>query len=334
MQLFVDHPAWLNPTIIPGLPFRWYGLMYVAAFVATYLLFMKQSKRLGKPIDKDEALSFFMWGVVGLVLGARVFYMVIYNPDFLSAPWLTFWPFDPSTGAFTGFSGMSYHGGLIGLVIAFWLYAKRKKVDFLEWGDLVAASAPLGYTFGRLGNFINGELWGRVTDAPWGMRFPDAPALSTKDAWVREAAEKVGIDPSQPLVNLPRHPSQLYEALFEGVVSWLILWFIVSKRTKTKGMVIAWYAILYGTFRFVIEYFREPDKQMGYPLYLAPSDLPPAVFTSVFNISTGQILCFFMIAGGLAMMAILKKREAMGLNAAPQAPKGGGGKKKAKQGSK
>ena len=286
--------------------------------------FFEQAKRMGKAVDRTRSL-FFMWGVMAWC-SEHGLYMVYY-PDFLKEPYYLL-ALRSATGAFTGFSGMSYHGGLIGLVIAFWLYSRRKKVDFLEWGDLVAASAPLGYTFGRLGNFINGELWGRVTDVPWGMRFPDAPALSTKEAWVREAAEKAGIDPTQPMVNLPRHPSQLYEALFEGVVSWLILWFIVSKKTKIKGMVIAWYAILYGGFRFVIEYFREPDKQMGYPIYLAPSELPPAVFTSIFNISTGQILCFFMIAGGLAMIAILKKREEMGLSAAPVELKDGGKKKR------
>ncbi|GAB1484491.1 hypothetical protein MASR2M78_33090 [Treponema sp.] len=205
-----------------------------------------------------------------------------------------------------GLQGMSYHGGLIGAVIAVVIYTQVKHMDTREVGDLLVVGIPLGYTFGRLGNFINGELYGRVTSGPLGMIFPYAERFSTKEAWVREIAEKVGISTSTALVNLPRHPSQLYEALFEGIVLWAVLW-ALRNRKPFKGFMIGAYMIGYGLVRFVIEYFREPDIDLGYRITLVQTDIPPALYSSPFNFSTGQILCALMIAGGLLWLAIASR---------------------------
>ncbi len=198
--------------------------------------------------------------------------------------------------------GMSFHGGFLGLVVGTLIYARRKKLDYLEWADMIAVSVPLGYTFGRLGNFINGELWGKVSAAPWAMVFPNAQRFSTAEAWVRDIGQKAGIILDQAVVNLPRHPSQLYEAFFEGVFLWLVLWFVVRPRSPFKGFAVGAYVAGYGFIRFVIEYFREPDAELGYIIKLGDPDASIHLFTTPFNFSMGQILCFLMIAGGLAFI--------------------------------
>jgi phosphatidylglycerol:prolipoprotein diacylglycerol transferase len=168
----------------------------------------------------------------------------------------------------------------------------------------------LGYTFGRLGNFINGELWGKVTSSPIGMIFPTVPESGRFKAslpWVQEAATKAGIRLSSmnDLVNLPRHPSQLYEAFFEGLVLWLVLWIFVRKRESFRGFATGLYAIGYGAIRFAIEYFREPDQGMGY--ILGDKSAPTYVVTSVFNISTGQVFSAAMIVGGAILLYVASK---------------------------
>jgi phosphatidylglycerol:prolipoprotein diacylglycerol transferase len=159
-----------------------------------------------------------------------------------------------------------------------------------------------------LGNFINGELYGRVTTSSLGMIFPDAKPFSAQLEWVRDIAEKTGINipNATAMINLPRHPSQLYEALFEGIVLFAILWFF-RKHKPVKGFMFGIYLIGYGFFRFVIEYFREPDLDLGYRIELAPSNIPPALFSSVLNFTTGQILCFLMIVGGLLWIFIASR---------------------------
>jgi phosphatidylglycerol:prolipoprotein diacylglycerol transferase len=181
-------------------------------------------------------------------------------------------------------------------------------MDFRDLGDLLVAGIPLGYTFGRLGNFINGELYGRVTTLPIGMVFPHAERFSAKEAWVVDIAQKVGITiPSaDALINLPRHPSQLYEALFEGIVLWLVLWFL-RNRKPFKGFMIGCYLIGYGLVRFIIEYFREPDADLGYRLRFVNDGVPPALYSSPFNFSTGQILCALMVVGGLLVLLVASR---------------------------
>lgn len=312
MLAAVQFPSWIRPEILPFLPqfpLRWYGLMYLVAFGVTYLLFKRQvrTRRLG--YSDDDISGFFLAGIVGLIIGARLFGTLLYDTSGLywSKPWLIFWPFGEG-GKFTGFMGMSFHGGMVGLIVGILIYSRRLRLDFLEWADMVAVSVPLGYTFGRLGNFINGELWGKVSAAPWAMVFPRAKRFPTSLPWVREIAEKAGLALDGSMINLPRHPSQLYEALFEGVVLWLVLWFVVRPRRPFKGFAVGAYIAGYGLVRFIIEYFREPDADLGYIIKLGDPDASIHLFTTPFNFSMGQLLCFMMIVGGLAFIAIAGKR--------------------------
>jgi phosphatidylglycerol:prolipoprotein diacylglycerol transferase len=172
-------------------------------------------------------------------------------------------PFEFSNGfQFVGISGMSYHGGLIGVLLAALIYCRKSGLDFWRAADLIIPSIPLGYTFGRLGNFINGELYGRVTTRPIGMFFPDAPGRSL------------------------RHPTQLYEAFFEGLFLFVLLW-MSRKKLKSPGIFMGVYLIGYGTVRFFIEFFREPDAQIGFV---------------VLSFTMGQLLCFTMLVCGALVL--------------------------------
>jgi len=312
MLAAVQFPSWIRPEILPFLPqfpLRWYGLMYLVGFGITYLLFKFQVKQRKLGYSADDISGFFLAGIIGLIIGARLFGTLLYDPSgiYWRKPWLIFWPFGEG-GSFTGFMGMSFHGGFIGLVVGMLVYAKRLKLDFLQWADMIAVAAPLGYTFGRLGNFINAELWGKVSTAPWAMVFPGARRFPSSLGWVREVAQKTGIALDGALVNLPRHPSQLYEALFEGVVLWLVLWFLVRPRIPFKGFAVGSYITGYGFVRFIIEYFREPDADLGYIIKLGDPDASIHLYSTPLNFSMGQLLCFLMIIGGLGFIAIRKRQ--------------------------
>jgi len=307
--LSVNFPSWLKPEIIPGLPARWYGLMYVFAFATAFILYRKQIKERNFPMTEDGLYSMFGWGILGLILGARLFSTLIYYGDntYWLKPWLIFWPFD-ERGKFTGLMGMSYHGGAFCGCLAVIIYAKVKRLCFRELGDMFAASVPLGYTFGRLGNFINAELYGRVTTGPFGIVFPDQSTelFSTNVPWVREVIEKTGAVVKGGYVNLPRHPSQLYEMFFEGIVLWAIIWFF-RNRKPFKGFLVGLYFLGYGLFRFFIEYFREPDAHLGYRIEFVKSTLPIAYAHPMFSFSTGQILCFLMIVFGIVWIIVCSR---------------------------
>lgn len=293
MLAFLNYPNWISPVIIPGLPFHWYGLMYLFAFGTTYLLFKYQVKKDKLSISDDDTVNLFFWTILGLIIGARIFSTLVYDTSglYLKKPWLIFWPFN-SEMQMVGLQGMSYHGGLLGALAGLVIYVKLKKLSFFQMADLLVAGIPLGYTFGRLGNFINGELWGRVTGASWGMIFPYAPKMSTELSWVKTLAGEIGISyEGLSVINLPRHPSQLYEAFFEGIFLWSVIWFIFRKRKVFDGFLLAIYLIGYGIVRFFIEYFREPDGDLGFIVY---------------NFSMGQILCFLMIILGFAILFIAK----------------------------
>ena len=317
MLAFLQFPSWIRPEIIPVLPIRWYGFMYLVAFAITYLLFTWQLKKRSITPEKDVVLDMFFWAIVGLLVGARAFAVTIYDSTgyYFHHPLQIILPFSVIDGKLrmTGIAGMSYHGGIVGTSIAIITFLKVKKLDVLDWSDMLVAGIPLGYTFGRLGNFINGELYGRITHVAWGMVFPNAETFAANQPWVRDFAASVGMTISgTAAVNLPRHPSQLYEALFEGLVLWLILWFIVRKRKPYKGFVLACYVLGYGIFRFFIEYTRQPDKGIGYggygfPIILQPLDNYQSQ-VSFFNFSTGQILNVIMIVAALIMMAAFKAR--------------------------
>ena len=323
--LYVNYPSWIHPEIFPGVPFlgmiRWYGLMYVIAFVSAFF-FLKRQMYEGALDSKDfrcnedDIYGFLGCGIIFLLIGARLGSTLIYDTSgiYWQKPWLVFWPFDTKTGQFTGLAGMSYHGGFIGGIVGMIVWTKSHKKSFWQWADVMAVAVPLGYTFGRLGNFFNGELYGRITTMPWGMIFPDAELIPANQDWVSAFAAKAGITIRQgaSYVNLPRHPSQLYEAFFEGICMFLLLWNI-RKVKPFNGFLSCIYCIGYGAVRFVIEYFREPDADLGYRISKDGSDIL-YTNTSLLNISTGQILCSMMILAGIIILitlAILNKKGRM-----------------------
>ncbi len=209
---------------------RWYGLMYLVGFLLAWWLGKKRASRPGSGWQSEEVSDLIFYGVLGVMLGGRIGYVLFYNPMFyLSHPldMLRVWE-----------GGMSFHGGLIGVLAAVWLYARRYRKTFLQVTDFIAPLTPLGLGAGRIGNFINQELPGRITDVPWGMVFRDAG-------------------------DLPRHPSQLYEATLEGVVLFAILWWY-SAKPRPLGAVSGAFLVFYALFRFLIELVREPDPQLGY----------------------------------------------------------------------
>lgn len=323
MPLYINYPSWLSPQIFPGVKFlslfRWYGLMYVFAFTTAFLVFRKQVKNgeLNTPnhvVTDDDVFSFFTFSIVFLLIGARVFAVLVYDTStkYLTRPWLIFWPWDENW-TFTGIAGMSYHGGFIGGLLGMIIWCKRHKQPILKWIDAMGVSIPLGFTFGRIGNFLNGgELYGRITTVPWGVIFPMAPSFSRTIPWVEEFAKAAGLPDGTGLVNLPRHPSQLYEAFFEGIFLFVIFW-IIRKKKPFDGFFLAMYAGGYGLVRFIIEYFREPDADLGYRIAV-DKNAPTYINQSLLNLSTGQILCMIMILSGAAFftfMMIRKKKAAL-----------------------
>jgi phosphatidylglycerol:prolipoprotein diacylglycerol transferase len=266
-------PYHISPTIfqIGSFQLRYYGLMYLVAFFITYVLVVYRIKDEGYDYSKDTIQDYFVWAILGLLIGARLGYVIFYSfPYYLHHPLEIIFPFDLSNGfRYVGISGMSYHGGAIGVFVATVMFCRKHTIKFWNFADLFAAAIPLGYTFGRIGNFINGELYGRVTDVPWGMYFP--------------------LDPYQQL----HHPSQLYEAFFEGIVLFAVLWGI--RKTKSfDGRLFSLYLIGYGTVRFCIEFFREPDAQLGFVAGV---------------LTMGQILCLVMIAIGFIVIVLRKPSQ-------------------------
>ena len=311
MFLAINYPSWIHPEIFPGVPIlgllRWYGLMYIFAFGTAYFVLSKLRKNgeldsPGQTTTDDDLFSFFGFGVLFLLLGARIFSTLVYDTSGLyrQKPWLIFWPFNEA-GQFTGLAGMSFHGGVIGGLLGMVIWCLTHKRPLWKWVDAMAVAIPLGYTFGRLGNFLNGELYGRITTMPWGMIFPGAQRFSVSIPWVKDFAEQAGLTIAENarLINLPRHPSQLYEAFFEGIVLFLIMWFL-RKKKPFDGFMAGMFLIGYGTFRFIIEYFREPDADIGY--IISVTDASTYLNDSLLNISMGQILCFLMIIGGIGLI--------------------------------
>ncbi len=267
-------PQNINPVIfeIGWFKVQYYGLSYIVAFALTYILVLYRIQHEERfEFTKNQVNDITTYAILGLIIGARLGYVIFYNLTYyLRHPLEIFLPFSFSNGfTFTGISGMSYHGGLIGALLAVTWYVYKAKLNFWDVMDLYFTVVPLGYTFGRLGNFMNGELYGRITTAPIGMYFPQAS----------EAAL--------------RHPSQLYEAFFEGIFLFVILWSI-RKIKKPRGTMLAFYVIGYGTVRFFIEFFREPDAHIGF------------IFLSF---SMGQVLCALMIAGGIGLYLYLRQTQ-------------------------
>ncbi len=266
-------PSQLDPVIfsIGSFAVRWYGMMYIIAFTIVYFIAQYRIKSEQLAFDKTFVSDALTWAMVGVIFGGRLGYILFYGFDsFLVDPLRSLIPWQTSANgcSFSGISGMSYHGGVIGVIIVLFAFTRSQQRDFFATFDLFIPAIPLGYTFGRLGNFINGELYGRVTESAIGMYFPFAPTYEL------------------------RHPSQLYEAFFEGIVLFAVLW-LLRKKSSAPGFLSAIYVFGYGFVRFFIEYFREPDVQLGFVL---------------FDFSMGQVLCFIMmIAGALLFLATQQK---------------------------
>ncbi len=238
---------------IGPLAIRWYGLMYVLGFLGGWWLGVVRARRPGTGWRKEEVADLLFYVALGVILGGRLGYVLFYNlPHYAMHPLEVFYLWE---------GGMSFHGGLLGVALALWLYARHTARRWLAVSDFLAPLAPVGLGLGRIGNFINQELWGKVTDLPWGMVFRHAGPL-------------------------PRHPSQLYEAFLEGLVLFVVLW-LYSARPRPMGAISALFLIGYGTFRFLVEFVREPDPQLG---YLAGG-----------WVTMGQALSLPMILGGVAL---------------------------------
>ncbi len=270
-------PEGMSPYIIEIGPLRigYYGLMYIVAFLVVYLLSLYRLKTEEWEFSKDSVENLLVWCAFGLLIGARLGYVLFYQPAYyLSHPLEAVLPVAFTDGGirFTGISGMSYHGGAVGVVVSGAVFVRRHRMSFWGLSDFLAPAVPLAYTFGRLGNFINGELYGRATSVPWGMYFPRDPQ------------------------GLLRHPSQLYEAFFEGIFLFAILWALRKKR-PFSGFYFGLYLIGYGTVRFFIEFVREPDAHLGF--VLGP-------------LTMGQVLNLVMVAVGALVLALRRRTAAAG----------------------
>lgn len=278
---------------------RWYGLAYVLAFISSFLLFFWLAKHGYADLSVAKVGDFITGAALfGVIIGGRVGYVFLYNPEMLRAPMsiLRVWE-----------GGMSSHGGMIGLLLFTLYYAHRHKISWRNLGDNLVVTAPIGLFFGRCANFINGELYGRATRVPWAMQFPKElldhpteanraiasctaidPSLTTAEAIVASVHRQPEVATTLRSILTPRHPSQLYEAFFEGVVLFAILWFVRTRTRQPNGMLTGLFFICYAIFRIVIEYFREPDATLIGPF------------------TRGQFFSFFLIVIGASFIVAAK----------------------------
>lgn len=249
----LPYPA-IDPVAIRigPLAIRWYGIAYLLGFLSGYGVLRRLARRGVLPLSVEGVGDLLSWLVAGVLLGGRLGYVLFYNlPYFAAHPWkvIAVWE-----------GGMSFHGGLIGVTVAAWLFARSRSIPLLRLGDGLALAVPPGLFFGRIANFINGELYGRVTDVPWAMVFPGAGPL-------------------------PRHPSELYEALLEGPLLWLAVYAAWKAAPSRRGGATAAFLAGYGVFRILVEFTRQPDAQLGFVL---------GPFTM------GQLLSVALVAAGAA----------------------------------
>lgn len=256
-EQFLQFPV-IDPIIfsIGPIALRWYGMMYLIGFLGAMLIANKAADKSNGQWTREQVSDLLFYGFLGVILGGRIGYVLFYQWQyFLTDPLYLFQIWQ---------GGMSFHGGLLGVTAAVYIFARKANKSFLSVGDFVVPLVPIGLGMGRLGNFINAELWGRQTDVPWAMVFPT-------DA-----------------LQLPRHPSQLYEFFLEGVVLFIILYF-VSRKPRSLGLASGIFLIGYGVFRSIVEFYREPDAHLG--LYFS-------------FISKGQILSIPMILAGMLIIYI------------------------------
>ena len=245
---------------------HWYGIMYLLAFVSAWYIALKRCRRQDTLIAADQVEDIVVYSALGVVLGGRCGYVFFYNFE----KWLAdpLWLFRLWEG------GMSFHGGLLGVILAIVIYSLRHKQHFFDITDFIAPLIPLGLGFGRIGNFIGGELWGRPTELPWGMVFPHVDDVA-------------------------RHPSQLYQAFLEGVLLFaIIFWF--SAKPRPRMTVSALFLIFYGLFRFLVEFVRQPDAH-----------IPELAFGWM---TRGQLLSIPMVAVGFILLVLAYSRTSVAVN--------------------
>ena len=262
-------PEHLNPIAftVGFFSVRWYSLAWLVGFFLAYRYCMWREKKHDHLLSQGDWYDLFLVLFVGVLIGGRLGYFVLYQPTlFLENPFLIVWPWERGTGAWLGFSGMSFHGGLIGGMVALWFVTQKKQLSFFEVADRLALVVPITLFFGRIGNFLNQELSGRLTDAWWGMYFPS-------------------ILPDGML----RHPSALYEAFGEGPFLFMALFFL-QRHIRFSGGMSAALLVIYGMIRFILEYFREPDAGA----YLFFGIWTPGQGYSLLMVAAGSVLFWWL----------------------------------------
>ena len=278
---FYQHlPQYISPAVfsIGRFSIGWYALSYLLGFITVYFLLKYRIKKgeaakiKNFPLNNDSILNFLIYIFIGLLIGARLGYAIFYNlPYYLQNPLAIISPFDPVSGEFIGIFGMSYHGGLVGIIIASLIFVKKYKLNFWQLANFAIPAIPAGYFFGRIGNFFNGELYGKITDKIWGMYFSSQ-----------------NFAPAQL-----RHPSQIYEAVLEGLLIFLILW-PLRNNPKFKNKLLGLYLVFYSIARIIAEFFRQPDEHIGY-------------ITGFLTL--GQILSSFMLIFGLILIFMVNYKQ-------------------------
>ena len=269
MPLFVIPFPAFDPVLVQVGPFavRWYALAYIVGILAGWLYvraIIRAEKLWGAPapLSVTDYDDFVLWATFGIILGGRIGYVLFYNPGYFFA--------HPADIVQLWKGGMSFHGGFLGCVVAVIAFARRRRIPFLSLGDLTCAAAPIGLLLGRIANFINGELWGRPSDLPWAMVFPNGGPL-------------------------PRHPSQLYEAGLEGLVLFVVLAALVrAGALKRPGTITGAFALGYGIARLTSEFFREPDAQLGFLWG---------------GLTMGMLLSFPMVIAGIIIIVMAWRRK-------------------------